>query len=893
MATLPDEAELERLRDLASARAECQALPADLMAKLCGANVEPITEVESKLPERVGPYRVVAERGRGGMGVVYEAIDDELGRRVAVKVLAAGSYSDAKARERFRREARAAANLRHPHVVPVFAAELPETGPPYLVMPLVDGPTLAAWIADQRVLDPRQAAAFARQLADALSAAHVEGIIHRDVKPANVIIDLSDGLAKLTDFGLARWQETAELSSTGTIAGTPNYISPEQIRSPGSIDHRADLYALGATLYECLTGVPPFRGATLDILRMIGESEPVAPRKLNRNIPRDLETIVLKCLEKAPGDRYANAIELSEDLGRFLEGRPIKARPPGSAMIAWKWVRRNRTIATLGAVLVVALLAGSITSFVLWRRAERASATSLIKQHEAEQNLRAALAVVDRFCTRVAQEELLKQPGLQPVRQKLLADAVEHYRGFVAARRNDPAARVDVADALARLSQITLELGGLTEATAMCRDALVLQEQLMQASPGDNRRVAAVAQLHEELSECLKHLRDYKAAATEGTIAAELFKGLGREYRFEYAAALNLAVQAGMFFNMDHSNAQFREVIALLEELLKENPQALNVKAELAAALHTWGSNRMSAEDIPTFERARMLRSELALAEPDRIRTRVGLADTAMNLGVLYKWSGRLAEAQEVYLATIDILRQVVDENPRVVAWRRSLARTHFNLASLLFQQQKYADASTQYEAARHHFLFLVQQMPGDVQAKLDYAFPSEGLARAQLMQGERAKSVATWSETTPVIRELIAAEKGSFRQLNLMVDLVQQHVGLARELDQKAIGDDLVARTIDSLARISEPNGISLSFGYRAELAAAFAPERVSRIVQEWTRKDPQNRDCLAWQARVAAEEGQVERARELFRQASKLDWKPSPSWLQLPQLKPLLASP
>src|SRR5581483_6581584 len=221
----------------------------------------------------------------------------------------------------------AAAALDHPHVVPVHAVANPADGPPYLVMPYVAGPTLRQRIAAEKRLAPREAARLVAEVADGLAAAHALGQVHRDVKPANVLLDEATGRARLTDFGLVRLAERGGTTLEGVLAGTPEYMSPEQVGAPDRLDARSDVYALGVTLYEALTGEVPFRGAAHMVLQQVLHDDPPSPRRLNDAVPRDLETVCLKALAKEPARRYAGAADFRDDLRRFLGGQPVRARP--------------------------------------------------------------------------------------------------------------------------------------------------------------------------------------------------------------------------------------------------------------------------------------------------------------------------------------------------------------------------------------------------------------------------------------------------------------------------------------------------------------------------------------------------------------------------------------
>ncbi len=309
------------------------------------------SEYAAILPSCIGPYRVEAEIGRGGMGVVYRAFDEALGRTIAVKQIQSALFRP-QTRERFLREARAIARVRQDNVVGVLGVGETADGAPYLAMEYLAGPNLAVLIRAEGPLPPRAAAAIAAAVADGLAAVHGAGLIHRDVKPSNVLFDTTSpgpkeltndpGRPKLADFGLARDDlGPTSLTAEGAIAGTPAYLSPEQARGDDSVDSRTDVYSLGVTLYEMLTGETPFRGPPHQVVRQIIEDEPPRPRRLNDAIPRDLETIVMKALAKQPERRYRTAAAFAADLRRFLGGEPIEARPAGAIERAWRWRQRN------------------------------------------------------------------------------------------------------------------------------------------------------------------------------------------------------------------------------------------------------------------------------------------------------------------------------------------------------------------------------------------------------------------------------------------------------------------------------------------------------------------------------------------------------------------------
>jgi serine/threonine protein kinase len=285
-------------------------------------------------------YEILEELGRGGMGVVFKARQIALDRLVALKMILSGGYAGEEDLVRFRIEAQAVARLQHPNIVQVYDAGRYE-GTTYLAMEYCGGGTLDRKLAESP-LPPPQAVLLGITLAGAVQAAHQANVIHRDLKPANVLLT-TDGTPKITDFGLAKRMDEVGQTAPGAVVGTPSYMAPEQAGGrTREVGPAVDIYMLGAILYECLTGRPPFKAATVvDTLMQVLHEEPTPPRQLVPGIPRDLETIVLHCLEKEPTRRYATAAELAQDLQRWLASEPIAARPVGGLERLWKWVRRR------------------------------------------------------------------------------------------------------------------------------------------------------------------------------------------------------------------------------------------------------------------------------------------------------------------------------------------------------------------------------------------------------------------------------------------------------------------------------------------------------------------------------------------------------------------------
>jgi serine/threonine protein kinase len=391
----------------------------------------------------LGDFRIVREIGRGGMGIVYEAEQLSLGRRVALKILPASAAIDPKQFRRFQVESHATACLHHTHIVPVFTTGH-EQGVYYFAMQYIEGQGLDAVIRslrqlegleeiestapedgkDSRVEFPRGRGFFetvARlgiQAAEALDYTHALGIIHRNIKPANLLVDVHGDLW-VTDFGLARVQADRGLTTTGDVLGTMRYMSPEQVVGDrGLIDHRCDIYSLGATLYELLTLCPAHDGRDrARLVRRIGLEEPKPPRLLNPAIPRDLETIVLKAMAREVPQRYASARDLADDLRRFLDHRPIRARRPSLWMWTRKMVRRHRTavMSVASALLIMGLAFG--IAVAQWKRNQQFERSERSRRYVEDVRLAAHFTQIDQLTQ--ATELLARQvprPGEEDLR---------------------------------------------------------------------------------------------------------------------------------------------------------------------------------------------------------------------------------------------------------------------------------------------------------------------------------------------------------------------------------------------------------------------------------------------------------------------------------------------
>jgi eukaryotic-like serine/threonine-protein kinase len=499
------------------------------------AGLESFSSSLAELPSahavpHIDGFAIERELGRGSMGVVYLAHRETLRRHVALKLMPGGRRAGARERRQWLREAEAASLVRHPNIVTLY--EVAEADDWFmLVLEYVGGGTLADRLSQP--LSPRNAARLIAAVARAVHEIHLAGQVHLDLKPSNILLDANAGggwdaiIPKVSDFGIARSAEPSA-TDTGRIGpgGTPSYMAPEQITRPRrEMSARADIHGLGAILYHTLTGRPPYQGATvLETIDLVERQEPVPPRRLNPKIPRDLETICLKCLQKDPGRRYPSAHSLADDLAQWLDGRPIKARPVSPPERVWRWCGRRPAVAALAGALALTLSAGFLSVLVLWRRAEaerrRAEADS--------QTTSEVLGQVVGFSVGAYQTGSSADPGpfirsLQPTRQRLL-EVVARQPGHAVISRQLGALDVHLGHAL-------MQAGRLDEARAVLDESVRCWDEIIALDPLDREarfnqisslyRFAEVAVKQGRFDEAVDHLmRAVKEG--EGLVGARL-----------------------------------------------------------------------------------------------------------------------------------------------------------------------------------------------------------------------------------------------------------------------------------------------------------------------------------------------------------------------------------
>jgi serine/threonine protein kinase/tetratricopeptide (TPR) repeat protein len=740
--------------------------------------------------QTIADFTLIREIGRGGMGVVYEALQTSLRRSVALKLLPFSSAYDAKQIGRFKNEAQAAAQVRHPNIVPVYAIG-EDHGIHYYAMELIEGQSLAyvlgrlsddsrsAPSSDTTVpngtrtlqgqfLPPRpvaprktrpapaiaaDAAATADHLrtvatwgiqaASALHAAHDYGVIHRDVKPSNLLLDEA-GKLWVTDFGLARCRETTNLTQSGDILGTMRYMSPEQALGRNAlVDHRSDIYSLGVTLYELATLRHPADDVgdlQLFFDRTRSSYQPL--RNWNRHIPRDFETVVMKAIAELPHERYATAEELADDLARFNAGQPIHATPPGLMTRASKWAKRHRgavyASAAAAAVGIVALVVGLLVLTVLYeqksvaiealRTSEKMTRRNAIR---AENNFKQARNVIDVFGAELA-GRLAKIPGAEGLRLDLWKKTVKYYQDFIEQTRNDPTLDSDnpvlyASQALAnsKIGELNALMGKKDEALAHHQKARSLWQRLLAGYPAADDIVEYrrnVALCDNNIGLLLVDLgRDADAVKTLSGAEDSQRQLLDADPQ-STTLSLDLATTeqnlgyALRTTQIDQAASKLRDSIERLENLSVLTPKDESVLRTLAASY-----NNLASLEEPTDPRDASLVYDKAIAIQERLaKINYGyigdLAKTFSNLGYLAASTGDWKTAEANYRRATELQEGLSKDSPSDAAVRLDLAITCNNLGMAQSQAKQFADAEASFLRARDLQQQLLAVQPEDVQ---------------------------------------------------------------------------------------------------------------------------------------------------------------------------------
>jgi serine/threonine protein kinase/Tfp pilus assembly protein PilF len=762
--------------------------------------VEPFPTPDGRpAPALLGDFRIVREVGRGGMGVVYEAEQVSLGRRVALKVLPFASALDARHLQRFKNEAQAAAHLHHTNIVPVFAVGS-DRGVHYYAMQYIDGQTLADLIRDLRRTRaeadhthtaatpasdgpatgtnlppmsgspaaastrpkaalttslPRRGPAYYKalarlgvQAAEALEYAHQMGVVHRDIKPANLLID-ARGALWVTDFGLAQFHGGAELTVSGDVLGTVRYMSPEQAEGRRGLDHRTDIYSLGVSLYELFTFHYPYPAQDrAGLLRQILGEEPRPPRRVRRGLPAELETIALKALAKEPSERYATAQELADDLKRFIEDQPILARRASVRQRIGKWARRHSGMVWMGAALAVLGVVGlSAATVITWR--------ALAQKRESLGLTRKILDELYELATSGFPQE---SPRLLPKQKEFLLRARDYYQKVADEQGGDPTFDLERARAAVRMGDIENKLGNLPAADKAYEQAMALLAPL---APRD-------AEARRQLS------------------SAHNSRGV-------------LLIRRGQPVEAE---AAFRRAVALQEQLLRELPDDPKVGFDLVAqtdnlgaALHTQGRYEDARQTYATaLETANTLLNKTPRPSDDILERK---ASVLYNLGAATFHLNRHDEARRHWDESLAITRALAEKRPYEPQYEVELASHSFAVGAMNYDDGHMEEAERLARAARSRFAKLVGQYANIPHYQTAYAQALRLQARALRDLNRPTEAEAAYREGLGLMERLIrqVPEWAAARQ-----ELLSTRLDLANVLMDMGRADAAVALCRDAL---------------------------------------------------------------------------------------------
>jgi serine/threonine-protein kinase len=706
-------------------------------------------QVSAALPALPG-YDILEVLGEGGMGIVYKARQRALNRIVALKRIKGSGQVSPQELQRFRTEAEAVAQLQHPNIVQIH--EVGEcAGLPFFTLEYCAGGSLARKL-DGKPLPPRDAAVLVETLAQALDAAHRKQIIHRDLKPHNVLLT-EDGTPKIGDFGLAKRLDTgSDATRSGLIVGTPSYMAPEQAKGDrAAIGPRADVYALGAILYETLTGRPPFLAATpLATILLVREEDPVPPRRLQPKTPRDLETICLKCLRKDPGGRYESAQAVADDLRRFRNGEVIRARPAGAVERLWRACRRNPRVAILSGFSLALLLLMAIGSTVAALRiAQEQQRTAAEKQTAEQQRDRAdkkakeaqaaqalaeqkSRAAVEHYFLALGitadmlgqvQERLGERSGALKLREELVAKALQSLQQLSRSAEKTPATDLNAVLAHERLGDLFLITGKTDEARRQFERALHTAQELARTQVETPEVQRAVANVHDKLGQL----------ALRGRQVPQARQHFGKA--FDVRAALAQA---------DGRDVRIHNDLSVSRNQLGD---ICSYSGDYQAALAYHGAALAELQAFPQGDRKRDLR--------DLCFTHGRMGDALLKMF-------DYAAAADHYVRADQLARELQQLDPANVNFQRDAVICTNRLGNVALRQMDYARAAAAFGKSLKESQALAQAEPGNHELQHDVVVAQGLLGDAQAMAGRLDEACTLYDQAIALCTDLVRRDPGS-----------------------------------------------------------------------------------------------------------------------------------
>jgi serine/threonine protein kinase/Flp pilus assembly protein TadD len=932
-------------------------------------------------PGVLGDFRIFREVGRGGMGVVYEAEQISLTRRVALKVLPFAATLDAKQLQRFKNEARAAAGLRHEHIVHVYGVGC-ERGVHYYAMEFIDGLTLAQLIAGMRgdggkekaagptrtapyhpadrsasfgaglgaaepgsqtpaTEDPatkppaadtapvaalstqhsgprghefyRTAARLIAQAADALEHAHSFGIVHRDVKPGNLLVDQA-GKVWVADFGLARFGPDAGLTMSGDLLGTLRYMAPEQaLARHGLVDHRADVYGLGATLYELLTGRPAVDATDrADVLRQIAFEDPIPPRTLDRVIPAELETVTLKALAKNPNERYATAGELADDLRRWLEHKTIRAKPPTLKQRAAKWALRHKPLAWAAVAVVAVVMAAlaAVAGYAWYKNGQLQTAYSAMAQARADERVQRDLAenglklawqaTDDMYEYFVCQWVYESPVTLDAEKRAFLRRALTVNRALIQAGAANPVLAPQVILAHIQVEDICRILGEpRPRLEPLLRQLIQEVERLPEGAvdPTQRRRVLVVA--YARL--CYEQRHNTNRAEAEVMVRRGLELGPvvddadhpGARYQDRWA---DLHTRLGDLLlgsgRRDEAEQLYLRVRQLREEGLLRKPYGFGMPPLLACAdkLATFHLDRGDSQAVrELYQRALRVCAEAVAKKPGDPDLREGFARCHQSVGDTMARAGDFAEAEQAFRKAVALREKLATDYPSEASYAVALASTYGHLSRVLNSQGRPQEA----EAIFRQAIALHEQTLEKCKAKLGPDLPAA--LKGMNILADSYADLGRHGEALKLREEMLALQKARLGPddndtLALMNNLALAYQGVGRLPEAVA----LLEQTLEKCKAIFSPDDKgtltcmgNLAVAYQGVGRLMEAVALLEQALERWKAKfgpdDNRTLGCMGNLADAYYDVGQFDRAEpllvDLLERRRKADGPKSPA--------------